>query len=641
MKGGLQGFVDRLEQQGELARISVPVSLELEIAEIADRIAKRGDGKALLFENTGTRFPLLINMFGSSRRMAMALGVDELDAIPAGIEKLFATLAAPRPSFGSKLAALPTLLRLSRIVPRRKTGHGTCQQMVLRGDDARLSLLPALKCWPHDGGRFITLPLVHTLDPDTGSTNVGMYRMQIFDDHTAGLHWHIHKTGERHYQAWKRRWEEASGERGQSAGSASESVRQGRSDRRPAPATTRMPVSVALGGDPVYTYAATAPMPDGMDEYLLAGYLRGRAVRLVKCLTNDIRVPEDCDIVIEGYVDTAEPKRTEGPFGDHTGFYSLEDPYPVMHVTAITHRRGAIYPATIVGVPPMEDLYMARATEKIFLAPIRLALQPEVRGLWMPAPGVAHNLAVVSIERTYSGQAFKTAGALWGAGQMMFNKIMIVTYGPADDVDALAAGLRAAQLPDGAATARGTLDVLDHATATPCQGGKLVLDLTARRPPRPLRLPATARPTHGIKTVDVSLAEKWGVMILFAQPGTMVDVEAFIAANAIEGINFFVVVDTAARGLDHSELLWFALGNCEVGRDVKFVGGYLIADARTKLPGTAGAPARWPNVVTSLPETIALVDRRWAEYGLGEVGKMPASPSLRYHPLVRSEKAEI
>ena len=309
--------------------------------------------------------------------------------------------------------------------------------MVLRGEAARLSLLPVLKCWPEDGGRFVTLPMVHTLDPDTGVRNVGMYRMQVFDDRTTGMHWHVHKTGARHYDGYRR---------------------QGR----------RMPVAVALGGDPVYAYAATAPMPDNMDEYLLAGFLRRRPVELVRCLTCGIEVPADCDFVIEGYVDPAEEKTVEGPFGDHTGFYSLEDRYPRFHVTAITHRRDAVYPATVVGVP---------------------------------TAGTAHNLAVVAIERRYEGQAHKVAQSLWGAGQMMFNKYLVVADAAAEirRVEAVAALVRRLDPARDLIAAEGVLDVLDHATATSGFGGKLALDLTqaAAREEQPLQLPERFEPCRG------------------------------------------------------------------------------------------------------------------------------------------------
>ena len=442
----LSEYIAALERAGELVRVNVPVDPVLEIAELTDREAKSpGGGRALLFENTGTPFPVLTNMMGSDRRIAMALGVESVDLLTGRIEELFAALTSPRPDLFDKLRMLPLLGRMSRWLPREVKGRGVCQQVVLQGDAARLDLLPVLKCWPQDGGRFVTLPLVHTLDPDTGVRNVGMYRMQLFSPQTTGMHWHLHKTGERHYRTYQRLGK-------------------------------RMPVTVCLGGDPAYTYAATAPMPDNMDEYLLAGFLRERPVELVKCVTNDLRVPADCDIVIEGYVDPSEEKVIEGPFGDHTGFYSLEDYYPLFHVTAITHRRGAVYPATIVGVPPQEDAYIAKATEKIFLAPIRAAMLPEVRDLWMPEAGVAHNIAVVDIRTDYAGQALKAASSLWGAGQMMFNKFMVVTASgrPVRDVAALADLLRRIRIPDDLMFSRGPLDVLDHAAPETGLGGKLM-----------------------------------------------------------------------------------------------------------------------------------------------------------------------
>ena len=381
----LREFVARLEREGELVRVAAEVSPVEEIAELTDRMAKQPDGgKALLFERTGTAFPVVTNLMGSERRMALALSAESLDELTQRIDELLRTVTTPKTTLWEKLRMLPLLGVMARWMPRSGGGRGACLEVVLRGDAARLSLLPVLKCWPEDGGRFVTLPMVHTLDPETGVRNVGMYRMQVFDDCTTGMHWHVHKTGARHFDGYRR---------------------QGR----------RMPVAVALGGDPVYTYAATAPMPDNMDEYLLAGFLRRRPVELVRCLTCAIEVPADCDFVIEGYVDPAEEPAVEGPFGDHTGFYSLEDRYPRFHVTAVTHRRDALYPATVVGVPPEEDACIARATERIFLAPIRLAVQPEVCDLWMPTAGTAHNLAVVSIERRYAGQAHKVAQALWGA----------------------------------------------------------------------------------------------------------------------------------------------------------------------------------------------------------------------------------
>lgn len=615
MYNDLSEFVTLLEREGELLRVKVPVSTEWEIAEITDRMAKQpGGGKALLFEQTGTEFPVATNLFGSERRMALALGVGSLEELTGRIDALLREALAPRGSLVGKLRALPLLAEMARWFPKSLSGRGACQQVVLEGDAARLSLLPVLKCWGCDGGAFVTLPMVGTVDPDTGVRNVGMYRMQLFDDHTTGMHWHIHKTGARHYEAWRR-------------------------------AGRRMPVSVALGGDPVYTYAATAPMPDNMDEYLLAGFLRRRPVRLVKCLTNDIYVPEDCDFVIEGYVDPQEEKAVEGAFGDHTGFYSLTDRYPRFHVTAITHRRGAIYPATVVGVPPEEDSWIARATERIFLAPLRLAVQPEVCDLTMPTAGTAHNLAVVSIARRYEGQAHKTAQALWGAGQMMFNKYLFIVPEHTDvrSADRLAQLLRRIDPRRDVIRSEGVLDVLDHATATPGFGGKLAVDashIDPSAPVEPIREPGTFRPTGGVWLVNTAWLERWGVLLLFAERERpeRVDVEAYLDANGLRGMNFVLLFDFAASTLPTGEdLLWLAAANTDPRRDVRIAGRTLIVDARCKRPGAEGNPARWPNVATSLMSTVHAVDARWPEYGLGAL--IP-SPSRRYRKLWLSDAAE-
>ncbi len=615
MYSNLREFVAQLEREGELVRIAAPVATEWEIAEITDRVSKRpGGGKALLFERTGTEFPVLTNMMGSERRMAMALGVERLDELTERIERLLGEAAAPRGTWREKLGALPLLAEASRWFPRRMSGRGACQQVVLTDAEVRLSRLPVLKCWGCDGGPFFTLPMVHTVDPETGAGNVGMYRMQLFDDRTTGMHWHIHKTGARHCDAYRR---------------------LGR----------RMPVAVTLGGDPVYTYAATAPMPDNVDEYLLAGFLRRRPVRLVKCLTNDFYVPEDCDFVIEGYVDPAEELAVEGAFGDHTGFYSLTDLYPRFHVTALTHRCDAIYPATVVGVPPEEDAWIARATERIFLPPMRMALQPEVRDLTMPAPGTAHNIAVVSIARRYEGQAHKVAQSLWGAGQMMFNKYLFVVPEHTDvrDAEQLARLVCRIDPRRDAIRSEGVLDVLDHATATPGFGGKLALDATRidpAAPAAPIRAPRTYRPAGGVWLVNTEWLERWGVLVLFAERERpeRVDVEAYLRENGLEGMPFVVLFDYVAASLARGgDLLWLAAANTDPRRDVRLAGASLVIDARCKRPGSEGCPARWPNVATSLMSTVHVVDGRWPEYGLGDL--IP-SPSRRYRKLWLSDEAE-
>ena len=600
MHRSLSDYISLLEREGELVRIAAPVSPMEEIAEITDRVSKMpGGGKALLFENTGTEFPVLTNMFGSARRMALALGVGSLGELSERVDGLLRQAMAPRPSFADKLRALPLLAGMSRWFPRTVSGRGECQQVVQTGAEASLAALPILKCWPADGGCFVTLPMVNTVDPQTGVRNVGMYRMQLFDDRTTGMHWHIHKTGARHYDAWKR---------------------SGR----------RMPVSVTLGGDPAYTYAATAPMPDNMDEYLLAGFLRRRPVKLVKCVTNDMYVPADCDFVIEGYVDPAEEKAAEGPFGDHTGFYSLEDRYPRFHVTALTRRRDAVYPATVVGIPPQEDAWIARATERIFLAPIRMALQPEVRDLTMPEAGTAHNVAVVSIDRRYEGQAVKVAQSLWGAGQMMFNKYLLVVPSGTDvrDSDALARLLRRIDPVRDLVRSEGILDVLDHATATPGFGGKIAIDATAAgpAPDSASSVQSAPRLPEGCRT---DLLEKWGAALAFAEPGAGV--------RTPEGVRYFVLFDPAAAELTPEELLWLAAANTDPRRDVRTEGATLVIDARSKRPGEGGNPVRFPNVVTASEATVGLVDRRWTEYGLGAFVE---SPSRRYRRLLLSGGAQ-
>jgi len=612
MYEGLRHFLERLEREGELLRITARVSPVEEIAEITDRMAKSpGGGKALLFENTGTGFPAATNMFGSPRRMAMALGAERIEDIGERIGRLLAELAAPKDNLSAKLSMLPLLAGISRWMPRRRPGRGACQQVVLRGGETDLFQLPVLKCWPCDGGRFITLPMVNTVDPDSGIRNVGMYRMQLFDARTTGMHWHIHKTGARHYDAYRR-------------------------------AGRRMPVSVTLGGDPAYTYAATAPMPDDMDEYLLAGFLRQRPVRLVKCITNDICVPEDCDFVIEGYVDPAEEKTTEGPFGDHTGFYSLQDLYPRFHVTAVTHRRNAVYPATVVGIPPQEDAAIAAATERIFLAPIRLALQPEIRDMTMPAAGTAHNLAIVSVDTRYEGQALKVAQSLWGAGQMMFEKYMLLTPASTDirDRKALAALLRRADAGK-IFRSEGIYDILDHATRTPGFGGKAALDLTAANTSAaaaPVVVPERFEAACGIDSADASYAGEWGALFLFAEPDAAIDPAEFLRRNGVSGIGFAIILDRAAEALPASDRLWLAAADSDPRRDLTLTAeGTAAIDGRSKRPGREGSPARFPNVAVSSPETVALVDGRWAEYGIGE---FRPSPSERYRRLLLSDCEE-
>jgi 4-hydroxy-3-polyprenylbenzoate decarboxylase len=458
-------FVQALEQAGELKRIRQPIATELEITELADREMKSPDGgKALLIEQptlngTVSPFPLAINAFGSHRRMAMSLGAESVDVAAAALAALLK--AKPPTSLSEAIKLLGTALELRHAKPKI-IAKGPCQQVVHEQNELAASApgpcptllsLPILKCWPLDAGRFITLPCVVTKDPDTGERNVGMYRIQIFDGQTTGMHWQLHKVAARH----GRRYYET-----------------GR----------RMPVSIFLGGDPALAFCATAPLPDGVDEFLLAGYLRKKSVELVKCVSNDLEVPAEADFVIEGYVDPTEPLRTEGPFGDHTGYYSLADLYPAFHVTAITHRRDAIYPATIVGKPPMEDFYMGTASVRLFLPVLKMNF-PELVDLALPAEGVFHNLVFVSIKKTYPMQAYKIMHGLWGMGQMMFTKYIVVVDEDVDVHNTSEVLFRLCATTDpqrDALFTRGPADVLDHATSELAVGTKLGLDATKKLP---------------------------------------------------------------------------------------------------------------------------------------------------------------
>jgi len=473
-------FLTRLETAGELRRITQPLATELEITEVADREMKKpGGGQALLIEQPTVNgqlspFPLAVNTLGSDRRMALSLGARSIDEPAAELGSLLK--AKPPASFGEVVGLLGTAIDLRHAKPRQ-VKDGPCKEVVhkfeapptrsepwpkapdwrdrspLVSRPSTLVDLPIQQCWPLDGGHFITLPCVVTRDPDTGERNVGMYRMQVYDDRTTGMHWQLQKVGARH----GRRYYETG---------------------------TRMPVAVFLGGDPVFTFCATAPLPDGLDEFVLAGYLRKKSVELVRCETSDLEVPANADFVIEGYVDPKEPLREEGPFGDHTGYYSLPEPYPVFHVTAITHRKDAVYPATIVGRPPMEDYYIGTASVKLFLPILKMTF-PELVDLALPAEGVFHNLLFVSIKKTYPMQAFKIMHGLWGMGQMMFTKYIVVVD---DDVDVhntseVLFRLCANTDPQrDAILTKGPADVLDHATTDLAVGTKLGLDATHKLP---------------------------------------------------------------------------------------------------------------------------------------------------------------
>ena len=448
----LKQFVSFLEERKELVRIKEPVRSELEITEITDRTTKAG-GPALLFENViqmngeKAKFPLLINMYGTWKRMAWSLGVEDVEEIAREIEAIIKT--APPSSFMDKLRMLPKLAKIGSYMPKIVSGKAACQEVVINDPD--LSILPYLKCWPGDGGPFITLPIVITKDPETGIRNVGTYRMQVYDKNSTGMHWQIHKGGALHYQKHKS-------------------------------LNKKMPVAVCLGGDPVHLYSATAPMPDNMDEMMLSGFIRKKAVELVKCKTIDLEVPADADFVMEGYVDPAEPLRREGPFGYHTGYYSLADDYPVFHVTAMTHRKDPIYPTTIVGPPIQEDDFLGKASERIFL-PLIKATFPEVRDIHLPFETCFHNLVIVSIKKQYPGHAKKIMHSFWGTGQLVFSKCIIVVDEDVNIQDLAEVAWRVSNNIDAKRDiifAEGPVDALDHASDFFAYGSKLGIDATRK-----------------------------------------------------------------------------------------------------------------------------------------------------------------
>ena len=464
----LREFVARLEQHGRLRRVAVPVSRDLEITEIVDRVSKSpGEANvALLFERVdGTDMPVLVNAFGSEDRMALALGVSRLDELGERVAKL---LDARLPgTFAERLRKLGTLIDVARAAPRR-VSSAPCQEIV-ETTAPSLAGLPILTCWPGDGGRYITLPAVFTRDPVTGSRNVGMYRLQVFDDHTLGMHWQTHKGGAEH----QRRATEP-----HTASNRPPTARAGQTG----PATT-MPVAIVLGGDPAMIYAASAPLPPGIDEVVFAGWLRGGGVEMVRCRTNDLEVPAQAEIVLEGWVDPRE-QRLEGPFGDHTGYYSLARDYPVFHLTAVTRRARPIYPTTIVGRPPQEDYWLGKATERIFLPIMRLML-PEIIDVNMPAEGVFHNLVIVSIRKRYPGHARKVMHALWGMGLMMLAKTIVVVSEHVNVHDLSEVAWRATGNIDpkrDLIVIEGPMDDLDHAALRHRFGGKLGVDATEKGP---------------------------------------------------------------------------------------------------------------------------------------------------------------
>lgn len=454
----LSEFLDAIDAIGELRRIREPVKVELEMCEIVDRVSKQpGGGMALLFEKpvladgTISQFPVAINLFGSMNRMALSLGVKSLDEHGDRITKLL-DLKVPEGLLG-KLSLVPRLMEVAKFPPRMKSGTPSCQEIVWRGDDIDLRKIPVLTTWPDDGGPFITLPMVISKDPTRGIRNVGMYRVQVMGKNTVAMHWQRHKVGAAH-------WRELA-EKGE-----------------------KMPVCIGIGGDPASMYSASAPLPPTVDEFIFAGFLRKAPVQLAKALTCDLEVPADAEFVLEGYIDPAEALVTEGPFGDHTGYYSEADLYPLVHITAVTMRRKAVYAATIVGRPPMEDFYLGHATERIFLPLLKLTI-PEIVDYHMPAEGVFHNLVFVSIKKEYPGQAYKVMNAMWGQGLMSLAKVLVIVDAWVNVRNPQEAWWVALNNIDPERDVRftmGPVDVLDHASRAFTYGSKMGLDATRKLP---------------------------------------------------------------------------------------------------------------------------------------------------------------
>ena len=452
----LRAFIGAIDAAGDLRRVSRAVSTRLEITEIADRVMKSpGGGAALLFEHPTTvggrpsDVPVAVNLFGSSSRMALALGVERLDEVGERISEML-NLKVPE-GLLAKLAMLPRLAELAKFPPKNVSGKPPCQEVVLRGTDVDLGRFPVPVCWPEDGGPYITLPGVITRDPATGTRNVGMYRIQVTGPRVVAMHWQRHKVGAAHWRAMAERRE-------------------------------TMPVAIALGGDPASIYAASAPLPPTIDEFLFAGFLRKEPVRLAKAITCDLDVPAEAEIVLEGYVDPAEALVMEGPFGDHTGFYSLADLYPQVHITAVTMRAEPIWPHTIVGRPPMEDYWLGHATERIFLPLLKLTL-PEIVDYHMPAEGIFHNLVFVSIDKQYPGQAYKVMNGLWGQGLMSLAKVIVVVdkdVNVRDPQEAWWVALNNIDPERDTRFTRGPIDVLDHSSRAFTYGSKMGIDATKK-----------------------------------------------------------------------------------------------------------------------------------------------------------------
>jgi len=625
MYNNTQDWIKTLEDAGELVRIKEYVNPNLEITEITDRISKVY-GPALLFENTGTEFPLLINSMGTEKRMAMALGANKLDDIAKDIEAIFKDMTSPKEGWMDKLKMLPKLGSIASWMPKVISGKGSCQEVIMPAPD--ITKFPVLKCWPEDGGPFLTLPVIHTKDPLTGIRNVGLYRMQVFGPTMTAMHWHRHKVSARHFAEYKRLGQ-------------------------------KMPVAISLGGDPAYTYCATAPLPDGVDEYILAGFLRKKKVELVRCLTQDVQVPADADIIIEGYLDPEEDYILEGPFGDHTGYYSLADFYPKFHITCITHKKNAVYPATIVGIPPQEDAWIGKATERIFLAPIKMTMVPEIVDMVLPVEGVFHNLVIVKIKKEYPGQASKVMHSMWGAGQMMFTKIMIIVDEDVNIHNQKEVAKYISRNFDPAHDTyltQGPVDVLDHSCSVMAFGGKIGIDGTKKTVEE-----LASRTTRDAEIKNKALTSEEKDILLKSFPEIQEINDALLEENIslvfisvkknrkdhikelshrlfdlkfLVNIKVIIFLENTLEVSDIADSVWRFANNADPKRDHYLITNphdssvsHLTFDGTRKTKELDDFDRDWPNILASDEKTIERIDEIWDRLGLGPL--IP-SPSLKY-----------
>lgn len=596
----LREFIERLEAEGELVRIAEPVSPLLEIAEITDRVSKSPDGgKALLFENVeGSAMPVLINAFGSWRRIQMALGVASLENIAQEIVRFLKV--APTATLADKAKVLSMLIQASKFPPKIVPAkQASCQEVVMTGHDVDLGRIPIIQCWPQDAGRFITYPIVINRSLDRSIRNVGLYRMQVFDKTTTAMHWHIHKDGAHFFHQYRKE-------------------------------NQRMEVAVAIGADPATCYAASAPLPYGIDEFLLAGFIRKQPVPLVKCKTVDLEVPAHAEIVLEGYIDPAE-MRLEGPFGDHTGYYSQDGDYPVFHVTAVTHRKDPVYLTTIVGIPPQEDFYLGKATERIFLPLLRTQL-PEIGDMNMPLEGVFHNCVIVSLNKRYPMQARRLMSALWGLGQMSFVKTIITVDAEVDvqnEAEVLKLLLDEVDLGRDLFFSEGILDVLNHASDQSLYGSKLGIDATRVIDGEPPKSPAPDEiPTPEAGIVErvkenfpevrssrlINLSARRPILLVALdkqQPGQGTGfIRTFFENDAFQSIGILLVLEAHVNLDNTSQVLWKLFNNLDPKRDV-YVFDHRVGIDVTRKMAEEGYRQTWPEEIVMSDDIVQRVDQKW------------------------------